>query len=186
MASSSFEIVEALKRLQLVLPMPRDFSLDEKTLREYQRAMVVFDPDIINETIDRILDGRFERKVHRFPFVSELCLLIRKVATERADEAVKAQRQREVEVRKVEEQNRYVSMEQLRRDGESQAYMIRLGVLSKQGYKPREIAALIRERALETGKPVPAAALALEALADGTIRPGEAMRWVRNGTRGPD
>jgi hypothetical protein len=186
MASSTFEIANALERLQLVLPMPRDFDLDEKTMREYQRAMVTFDPDIINETIDRILDGRFERKVHRFPFVSELCLLIRKVVTERADQIAKERRQQEVEVRKVEEERRHVSIEQMQRDAEAQVYMMRLQAWRDKGYRPREIAALMRERAIETRRPVPAAALALEALADGTIRPGEAMRWVRNGTRGPD
>lgn len=92
MASSSFEIANAMERLGLVLPMPRDFELDDKTNIEYQRALVKFDPDILSEAVDRILDGRIARKTNKFPMVTELAAMVRSVQDERAGADEKAQR----------------------------------------------------------------------------------------------
>lgn len=156
MASSTYEIISSLKRMVLVMRMPKGISFDDqKTMAEYSRALVTFNPEVLEETVNRVLDGRIERKYpDSFPRVTEIAGYARKVASEMAGAAANAERHKMALQRAAENAEHDAEMAALRRDGESQAYMLRLKT-AHDAADPWLCAQLIRERHRETGDPIP-------------------------------
>lgn len=156
MASSTYEITTALKRMMLVLRTPKgiDFK-DHTTMAEYSKALVVFNPDVLDEAVNRILDGRFERKYpDSFPRVTEMATFCRKVAAEFAKQQRKVEETKMAELRRVENAQHDEELRALRLDGEAQAYRLCLKTASDEG-DLWLMAKLIRERCAETRRPIP-------------------------------
>ena len=161
--ASTMELQEQITRLTTALPMPRSFDLEEN-YREYERALTKFAADVLAEAVDRILDGRAVRKSNTFPRLPEFAALARLVEAERIEARQRIERLQLAEMRRQEEREKDTEIDAMRKDGESRAYIERLLTASRRN-DPLLCARLMRERARELGRPVPQAALQLEALA---------------------
>lgn len=75
------DIDKQLERLIRAMSKPKGYDVEEQR-GEYRRSMRGFKLAVVVETIDRVLDGRFERKTTVVPRVNELAQLVRRVQGE--------------------------------------------------------------------------------------------------------
>jgi len=77
------DIDKQLERLTRAMGKPKGYDVEEQR-GEYRRSMRGFKLVVVVETMDRILDGRYERKTMAIPRVNELAQLVRKTHDEQA------------------------------------------------------------------------------------------------------